>query len=154
MLSDNGIQAAMIDGDIDIWPPIYPEQLQPCSVDLHVNLEEDYFLCPGEFLLWDTLELITLSDRLAAQVMGKSSWARLGLIVESAGLIDPGFEGSITLEIKNISQNVIKIPAGSMLCQVTFDYLDSPASRKYGHPELNSHYQGQRGPTKSWMDTR
>lgn len=151
MLSDVNIDALMTSGRIQISPPPSVTQLQPASVDLVLGQSEKYKLKPHRFTLASTLELIGLPDDHSAMVAGKSSLARLGLVVESAGFVDPGFRGQITLELFNMSSKPITLKIGMPICQIVFFKLESPALRPYGHPKLNSHYQNQRGPTKSWM---
>lgn len=103
-----------------------------------------YVLEPGEFALFSTVEIVTLSNSLAAQVAGKSSWARRGLIVESAGWVDPGFSGQLTLELKNLTRYPIMLTAGDPIAQVVFMELRTKALRGYS---MRGRYQDQRGPT-------
>lgn len=84
---------------------------------------------------------------LCGRVEGKSSWARQGLIVHAAGFVDPGFRGQLTLELFNMSAEYIPLEYGAPIAQISFDFMDWPAQRPYGHPELRSRYQGQIGPT-------
>jgi dCTP deaminase len=133
------------------------EAYQPGSVDLRLgrdfydpekNLQmnklDGILLEPGAFLLAHTEEVIALPDRLAAQVKGKSTWARLGLMVECAGFVDPGFEGQITLELKNLGHRPIKLQSGAYVCQVVFNRMSSLPARSY---EEMGHYMHQRGAT-------
>ncbi len=107
-------------------------------------------MLPGEFLLASTVETVRIPTDLVAQVNGKSSWARKGLIVHTtAGFIDPGFKGQITLELKNLSNSRLKIMPFVPICQLVFFQMTSPSERPYGSPGLGSHYQGQVGPTRS-----
>lgn len=112
-----------------------------------------WWLEPGEFALGSTLEKVTLPATLCAQVNGKSSLGRLGLLVHAtAGFVDPGFSGELTLELKNLSNHVIPLSRGMAVAQLVFHRLTSPAQRPYGHEELGSHYQGQVGIRRSYMD--
>lgn len=146
-----------------IEPMIVPyaeEQLQPASYDLildHIldfegNKYDFYPMVPHEFVLGSTLELVNIPDFLVARIEGKSSLARQGLMVHTAGFIDPGFSGTLTLEITNHSGVVRDLRKGMRIAQLAFQELDRPAERPYGHPELKSHYQGQRGATPSAID--
>lgn len=103
---------------------------------------------PGEMWLASTKETIALGPGYAAQVGGKSSLGRLGLTVhQTAGFIDPGFHGQVTLEIVNLGARPIVLTEGMRIAQLTIWPLDQPAERPYGHKSLGSHYQGQTGPT-------
>lgn len=105
-------------------------------------------LQPGEMWLASTKETITLGPGYAAQVGGKSSLGRIGLTVhQTAGFIDPGFHGQVTLELVNLGPRPITLTEGMRIAQLTIWTLDQPAERPYGHPALGSHYQGQAGPT-------
>jgi dCTP deaminase len=105
---------------------------------------------PGEFVLGRTLEHVELPDDIVARIEGKSSLGRLGLIVHAtAGFVDPGFRGSLTLEITNLTRVPIKLYAGLLIAQLSFMALDRPAERPYGSEELGSHYQGQVAATES-----
>lgn len=107
-------------------------------------------LKPGEFALASTIERVRIPTDLVAQVNGKSSWARQGLIVHTvAGFIDPGFKGTVTLELKNVSSGPLRLPLETPICQLVFTQLTSPAQRPYGSTGLGSHYQGQEGVTPS-----
>jgi dCTP deaminase len=103
----------------------------------------------GEFVLAHTVEEITLGACLAGQVYGKSSIGRLGLEVENAGYIDPGFSGQITLELKNTTNYTIRLTVGMPIAQMAVHRLSSPAVRPYGHPSRSSRYMGQMGATPS-----
>lgn len=105
-------------------------------------------LRPGEFLLGSTREMVSIPNDLLARVEGKSSWARKGIMVHvTAGFIDPGFRGQITLELYNLSTVTHTIPVGSRVAQLALEELDRPADRPYGSPGLGSHYQDQQGAT-------
>lgn len=109
-----------------------------------------FILHPGEFVLGSTFEQITLADDVAARLEGKSSLGRLGLLTHStAGFIDPGFSGHVTLELSNTATMPIKLYAGMKVGQFCFFQLSSPAERPYGQGATHSRYQGQRGPTAS-----
>lgn len=109
---------------------------------------EPFILHPGEFVLGSTLEWVTLGPELAARIEGKSSVGRLGLQVHStAGVIDPGFMGNITLELSNIAKIPLELDPGIFISQLTVFTMSSPAVRPYGSTGLNSRYQGQSGPT-------
>jgi dCTP deaminase len=125
-----------------------------------VTIEDDakpFILHPGEFVLGSTLERITLPDDLVARLEGKSSLGRLGLLIHStAGFIDPGWDGHVTLELSNVANLPITIYFGMKIGQLSFVQLSEPAETPYGSSELGSKYQGQRGPTPSryWQNFR
>lgn len=107
-----------------------------------------YMIMPDEFLLATTREVISVPDNIVAQVNGKSSLGRLGLLVHvTAGFIDPGFRGQITLELKNLSDRPIRLSYGQKVAQVVFTRMAKSAERPYGSDGLGSHYQNQRGAT-------
>ncbi|MGB9222771.1 dCTP deaminase [Mycobacterium sp.] len=111
---------------------------------------EPFVLHPGEFVLGSTLELVTLADDLAGRLEGKSSLGRLGLLTHStAGFIDPGFSGHITLELSNVANLPITLWPGMKIGQLCILRLTSPSERPYGSSGVGSKYQGQRGPTPS-----
>jgi dCTP deaminase len=112
--------------------------------------EEPFILHPGEFVLGSTLEVITLGDDLAARLEGKSSLGRLGLLTHStAGFIDPGFSGHVTLELSNVANLPIKLYPGMKIGQICVLPLSSPSEHPYGSSVYGSRYQDQRGPTPS-----
>ena len=112
--------------------------------------EDPFVLHPGEFVLGSTLEVVTLPDDVAARLEGKSSLGRLGLLTHStAGFIDPGFSGHVTLELSNVATLPIMLWPGMKIGQLCFFQLSSPAEKPYGSAEYQSRYQGQRGPTAS-----
>lgn len=112
--------------------------------------DEPFVLHPGEFVLGSTLERCSLPDDLAGRLEGKSSLGRLGLLTHStAGFIDPGFSGHVTLELSNVATLPIKLWPGMKIGQMCFFQLSSPTERPYGSSEYASRYQGQRGPTAS-----
>ena len=111
---------------------------------------ESFVIHPGEFCLGRTLEWVELPDDIVARIEGKSSLGRLGLIVHAtAGFCDPGWKGTLTLELNNLTRIPIKLYPGLEIAQLSFMTLDRPALRPYGSPELGSHYQGQRAATAS-----
>jgi dCTP deaminase len=112
--------------------------------------DEPFVLHPGEFVLGSTLEIVTLPDDLASRLEGKSSLGRLGLITHAtAGFIDPGFSGHITLELSNVANLPITLWPGMKIGQLCVFRLSSPAEHPYGSERYGSRYQGQRGPTPS-----
>ena len=112
--------------------------------------DEPFILHPGEFVLASTYEVITLPDDIAGRLEGKSSLGRLGLLTHStAGFIDPGFSGHITLELSNVANLPVKLFAGMKIGQLCLIKLSSPAEHPYGSEKYGSRYQGQRGPTAS-----
>ena len=118
--------------------------------EVSVERGEEFILHPGEFVLGSTYELITLPDDVAARLEGKSSLGRLGLMTHStAGFIDPGFSGHVTLELANVATLPIKLYPGMKIGQLCFFRLSSPAEHPYGSEKYGSRYQGQRGPTAS-----
>ena len=117
---------------------------------VEVDAEEPFMLHPGEFVLGSTLERVKLGDDVVARLEGKSSLGRLGLLIHStAGFIDPGFEGHITLELSNVATLPIAIYPEMKIGQVSFYQMTTAADFPYGSPELGSKYQGQSGPTAS-----
>ena len=124
----------------------------PTNLTEEVRVEDDepFVIHPGEFCLGRTLEWVELPDDIVARIEGKSSLGRLGLIVHAtAGFCDPGWRGTLTLELANLTRIPIKLYAGLLIAQLSFMALDSPALRPYGHSQLGSHYQGQREATES-----
>lgn len=158
--------------------PARDQFIQPASVDLmlgdewitypydneHIDLDDvhpmtmldksvQYILAPGELVLGTTEEFVEIPDDMVAVVNGKSSLARLGLLIHiTAGFIDPGFKGKITLEIYNLSRVPIILRAGKPICQISFMQLTSRADYPYGHPNLNSKYQNQQGVAPSMYE--
>lgn len=133
------------------YPFIDPAAEQPELTRLvEVDASEPFILHPGEFVLGSTYEQMTLPDDVAARVEGKSSLGRLGLLTHAtAGFVDPGFSGHVTLELSNVATLPIKLWPGMKIGQLCFFQLTSPAEHPYGSSEYGSHYQGQRGPTAS-----
>jgi dCTP deaminase len=117
-----------------------------------VEIDDDrpFILHPGEFVLGSTLERISLADDLVARLEGKSSLGRLGLLIHStAGFIDPGWDGHVTLELSNVANLPITIYHGMKIGQISFMQMTEPAAVPYGSSSLGSKYKGQRGPTPS-----
>lgn len=182
LLSDIDIQRALDDGSLTV-SPTSSEFVQPASVDVrlgdeflifasheHTHIDprepqeltwpvtvadgQPFILHPGEFVLGCTQETIGVNAALAARLEGKSSLGRLGLLVHStAGWIDPGFRGQVTLELSNVSPLPIKLWPGMRIGQLCVMRLSSPAMWPYGSPGLGSHYQGQLGATPSRFAT-
>jgi dCTP deaminase len=178
IFSDRSIREAIESGSIQI-DPFEPSYVQPSSVDLRVgdgfrvfvnhkyseidprSPQEDltqlvevgneaFMLHPGEFVLGSTLERVKLGEDVVARLEGKSSLGRLGLLIHStAGFIDPGFEGHITLELSNVATLPIAIYPEMRIGQISFYQMTTPAEFPYGSPQLGSKYQGQSGPTAS-----
>jgi len=179
VLSDRDIRAAIESGEVVIRP-YDPADLQPSSVDLHldrrfrvfrnnrypfidvrkpqpdltelVTIENDdpFILHPGEFVLGQTLEWTELPVDLVARLEGKSSLGRLGLLIHStAGYVDPGWKGNLTLELSNVANLPIALYFGMKIGQISFFRMSSPVERPYGSKELGSKYQGQSEPTAS-----
>jgi dCTP deaminase len=112
--------------------------------------DEPFVIHPGEFCLGRTLEHVELPDDIVARIEGKSSLGRLGLIVHAtAGFCDPGWKGTLTLELNNLTRVPIRLYPGLPIAQLSFMTLDAPALRPYGHESLGSHYQGQVETTES-----
>ena len=114
------------------------------------SMEEPFVLHPGEFVLGTTFEKVSLSNKVVARLEGKSSLGRIGLLIHStAGFVDPGFSGYLTLELSNVANLPIKIYPEMKIGQISFYYLNSPSESKYGSDIYGSKYQGQEGPTPS-----
>ena len=133
------------------YPFIDPAEDQPDLTRLiEVKHDEPFILHPGEFVLGSTFEVVTLPDDVAARLEGKSSLGRLGLLTHStAGFVDPGFSGHVTLELSNVATLPIKLWPGMKVGQLCFFGLSSPTENPYGSAKHGSRYQGQRGPTAS-----
>jgi len=160
MLSDSTIRVLLANGTIGIVPTPADVAFQPASVDLCLDdtflvgtrrtqvSGESFQLGAGVCALASTVETVTLPASVVGRVEGKSTWGRRFLMVHStAGFIDPGFSGQITLELCNLTRRPLLLYPGRAIAQISFDWLDVPARRPYGHPELRSHYQHQRGVT-------
>ena len=130
---------------------IDPAENQPeLTREVAVEGQDPFILHPGEFVLGSTYEVITLPDDIAGRLEGKSSLGRLGLLTHStAGFIDPGFSGHVTLELSNVATLPIKLWPGMKIGQLCLFRLESPAEHPYGSAVYGSRYQGQRGPTPS-----
>lgn len=133
------------------YPYIDPaEQQDELTRLVEVGSNEAFILHPGEFVLGSTYEFVTLPDDIAARLEGKSSLGRLGLLTHStAGFVDPGFKGHVTLELSNVATLPIKLWPGMKIGQLCFFQLSSPSENPYGSEKYGSRYQGQRGPTAS-----
>lgn len=117
---------------------------------LAVDGDDPFILHPGEFVLGQTLEWVELPDDLVARLEGKSSLGRLGLLIHStAGYVDPGWKGNLTLELSNVANLPIALYVGMKIGQISFFRMSSPVERPYGSKELGSKYQGQSTPTAS-----
>ncbi len=168
ILSDQTIRKLLQEGSLSI-SPLEDEQIQPASVDIRLgntfSIVEDtpdgiitmeneiryntitadtYLLLPGQFVLATTMEYFRLPDNLTAFVEGRSSLGRMGLFIQNAGWVDPGFEGEITLELFNANRCAIRLQAGRRVGQLVFAQMDAPALVPY-----QGKYQGQRGATGS-----
>ena len=168
ILSDHTINEMLAQGTLEITP-VEPEQIQPASVDIRlgstfsivedsskgiITLDEkteyktietdSYLLLPGQFVLATTMEYISLPDNLTAFVEGRSSLGRMGLFIQNAGWVDPGFSGEITLELFNANRCAIRLSTGRRVGQLVFALMDRKADNPY-----NGKYQGQRGATGS-----
>ncbi|GIH05835.1 dCTP deaminase [Rhizocola hellebori] len=139
-----------------LYTHIDPSQQQDDLTSLvEVPEGESFVLHPGEFALASTMETVTLGHQLAARLEGKSSLGRLGLLVHStAGFIDPGFSGHVTLELSNVASLPIRLWPGMKIGHICVLRLSSPAEHPYGSAVYGSRYQGQRGPTasRSWKN--
>ena len=154
------IQPASIDLHLDCRFLVFANTRQP-FIDVRQPLDElteaveidagtPFMLHPGEFALGSTQERIELPDDLVARLEGKSSLGRMGLLIHStAGFVDPGWQGRLTLELSNVARLPIALYPGMKIGQISFLRLSTPAGRLYGSPELGSKYQGQSGPTAS-----
>jgi len=119
-------------------------------IEIPAESDEPFMLHPGEFVLGSTLERIGVPDDLVGRVEGKSSLGRLGLLIHStAGFIDPGWNGHVTLELSNVANLPVTIYPEMKIGQISFVQLSEPAETPYGTGEIGSKYQGQRGPTPS-----
>ena len=159
-LDDRDVQPSSVDLRVDRYfrvfrndttPFIDPKRNQEDLTEL-VEVADDkaFILHPGEFVLGSTLEVVTLPDDLVARLEGKSSLGRLGLLIHStAGFVDAGWSGHLTLELSNVANLPIAIYPGMKIGQISFIQMTSPAQNPYGSTETRSKYQGQRGPTPS-----
>jgi dCTP deaminase len=155
------IQPASVDLHLDKKLLVFKPQRHPAYIDVrrsldHLNelveLDEDnaFFLNPGELVLVSTLESITLPDDIVGRLEGKSSLGRVGLLIHStAGYVDPGWQGHLTIELSNVAKLPITLYYKMKIGQISFLRLTSPVDRLYGTAELRSKYQGQTEPTAS-----
>jgi len=128
-------------GDACIDPMDKTQQL---TREIVVPEGETFLLHPGDFVLGSTVEVVRLGPRIVGRIEGKSSLGRLGLLIHStAGFVDPGFEGQLTLELANVSRLPIRLYPGMYIGQISFDRMERPALKPYGHPDRNSKYQRQ-----------
>ena len=126
------------------------EEMPDLTELVEVKPDEPFILHPGEFVLGSTLERVALPDDLVARLEGKSSLGRLGLLIHStAGYVDPGWKGNLTLELSNVANLPIALYYGMRIGQISFFKMSSAVERPYGSPELGSKYQGQSEPTAS-----
>ena len=130
---------------------IDPESPQEDLTTLvEASKDEPFVLHPGEFVLGTTFEKVALSNKIVARLEGKSSLGRIGLLIQStAGFVDPGFSGYLSLELSNVANLPIKIYPEMKIGQISFYYLNSPSEAEYGDVSYGSKYQGQEGPTPS-----
>ena len=159
-LDGSAIQPSSVDLRLDRLFRVFLNHTTPV-IDVKRNLEEltrlveiddedAFILHPGEFVLGSTYEHVGVPDDLVARIEGKSSLGRLGLLIHStAGFIDAGFAGHITLELSNVANLPITLYPGMKIGQVSFLQMTTPAANPYGSSAVGSKYQGQRGPTPS-----
>lgn len=135
------------------YPYIDPSREQPGLTErVSATREEPFVLHPGEFALGTTVERITLPADIVGRLEGKSSLGRLGLLIHStAGYVDPGWEGRLTLELSNVANLPILLTPGMKIGQISFSQMTTEVDRPYGHPDLGSKYQGQSTATPSRM---
>ena len=133
------------------YPYIDVRAEQPELTELvEIGAEEPFILHPGEFVLGSTFERVELPNDLVARLEGKSSLGRLGLLIHStAGYVDPGWEGNLTLELSNVANLPITLYDGMKIGQISFQRLSSPVEVGYGDASIGSKYRGQRDPTAS-----
>jgi dCTP deaminase len=133
------------------YAKIDPQAVQDdLTSEVVVPPDEAFILHPGEFVLGATLERVRLGSDIVARLEGKSSLGRLGLLIHStAGFVDPGFDGYLTLELSNVANLPIAIYPGMRIGQISFYQMTTDADHPYGTTEAGSKYQGQRGPTPS-----
>ncbi len=130
--------------------PMDKSDLESYMESFHLESGEAFIIHPGEFALATTHETVKLPDDLVARVEGRSSMGRLGITMHvTAGYIDPGFQGKITLEISNIGKMPVALYTGQRVCQIVFETMTSPSLRPYGHHERDSKYMGQDKPVTS-----
>lgn len=143
------IQPASIDlhlaEAISILPPLRYDPADPVEIETEERLSYKHILVPGAFVLGATQEWVEIPRVLVGIVTGKSSLARLGLQIEAAGFVDPGWKGRLTLEIKNLGPMLLTLRAGMAICQIRFEYLAGIPEHLYGDPAVGSHYQDSSG---------
>jgi dCTP deaminase len=154
------VQPSSVDVRLDRYFRVFLNHTMPV-IDVKKDLEEltrlvdidddrAFILHPGEFVLGSTFERVAVPDDMVARIEGKSSLGRLGLLIHStAGFIDAGFDGHITLELSNVANLPITLYPGMKIGQISFLRMTTPADVPYGSGDLKSKYQGQRGPTPS-----
>jgi dCTP deaminase len=133
------------------YPFIDVREEQPDLTELvEIDAEQPFILHPGEFVLGSTLERVALPDDLVARLEGKSSLGRLGLLIHStAGYVDPGWDGNLTLELSNVANLPITLYYGMKIGQISFQRMSSPVDIAYGDARIGSKYRGQSDPTAS-----
>ena len=130
--------------------PMDQSDLESYMESFYIDEGEPFIIHPGEFALATTYETIKLPNDLVARVEGRSSMGRLGVTMHvTAGYIDPGFHGKITLEISNIGKMPVALYTGQRVCQIVFETMTSPSEKPYGHPDRDSKYMGQKSPVSS-----
>jgi len=138
------------------YPYIDPSREQAGLTErVDASAEEPFVLHPGEFVLGTTVERITLPDDIVARLEGKSSLGRLGLLIHStAGYVDPGWDGRLTLELSNVANLPIVLTPGMKIGQISFAQMTTPVDRPYGSSGLGSKYQGQdeATPSKAYLN--
>ncbi len=128
----------------------FSDDVEKYTETIKIKDNEQFILHPREFVLACTLEHIELPNDLVARVEGRSSLGRLALLIHAtAGYVDPGFKGQLTLELSNVGKMPIALRPGMRICQISFEKLLSPAEKPYGHPDRDSKYQDQKGATSS-----
>jgi dCTP deaminase len=162
---DDRVQPSSIDLTLADEFRVFPQPSEVVTLDDAIDLDKakeidtnlfkgsSYVLAPGELILFSTAEYIEIPTTLCARIDGKSSIGRLGLLVHcTAGFIDPGFKGKITLEMVNLNNRPIILRAGKPICQISFFGLSCAPEKPYGHKDLGSHYQNQTEVTASRYD--
>lgn len=159
-LGDGCIQPSSVDLHVDQYFRVFRnhtsqvidvrEDQEELTEMVDVGPDRPFILHPGEFVLGSTTERVALPDDLVARLEGKSSLGRLGLLIHStAGFVDAGWDGHLTLELSNVANLPITIYPGMKIGQISFFEMTTPAERPYGSTGLGSKYHGQRGPTAS-----
>lgn len=179
ILSSRDIQWQLTHGDLKVFPIDPLTQIQPCSIDLRLGDQiiiprggrridphrgigvddtpmpfEEYWLEPNGFVNVATFETVEVPSHLVGFLVGKSTLARFGLQVESAGLADPGWQGRLTLELKNLGPDTIVLRPKMFICQIYFLVMfDRAPTLLYGDPQLRSRYQGADGPETGKLES-